>query len=99
MRSVSSAHQYLHFSLCTFHNRDDVASARGVFHLKFFSVWKYIHYFFNSELYKIYLYVEIAKLCLNIPTLNNTEGSNRQNVEISGFRTKMKILAFKNFSV
>lgn len=65
MRSVSSAHQYLHFFLCVFHNIDDVASATGVFHLKFFSVCKYVHYFFKSELYKIYLHVEIVKLCLN----------------------------------
>lgn len=83
MRPLSSAHQYLHFSLYiyTFHNIDDVASTTAVFHLNFFSVCKYIHYFLLLSYIK-YLYVEIAKLCLNLAIMNNIDVNNRQNVEI-----------------
>lgn len=83
MGSVSSAHQYLHFSLYTFHNIVDVASAIGVFHLIFFVLAHILTVFFYSEI-KIYLYVEIAKLCLNLTIQNIIEVNNSQNVEILG---------------
>lgn len=53
-----------------------------LFHLNFFSVCKCINYFLNIEWHKIYLYVENAKICLNLIILNNVEVNNRQNVEI-----------------